>query len=103
MKNNCCSNCNTDNNSSKSHYDTCPCHKQTEKVEWAKELRLLPQLYKASKGDIIAIKSFISNLILQEKAKWKEEITERFDAKSDKADQYVDNIKVIDKERLLES
>ena len=35
--------------------------KTTEK--WRKDLRSLPQLYKASKGDILAIESFISSRI----------------------------------------
>lgn len=31
--------------------------------DWQKELRHLPQLYKASEGDIVAIESFIQSIL----------------------------------------
>ena len=55
----------------------CICHNPQEKVsDWGKGLRQLPQLYKASKADIIAIENFINSLLTQREKAVKENVLE---------------------------
>ncbi len=47
--------------------------------DWKKELRYLPQLYKGSKADILAIESFISSLLQARNREIREKIQRDLD------------------------